>query len=100
MLAVNSDNPRHSSSIFPLLPKDEADNFSSPLPKDEVILGIASKERVNSNRQFILFHSANIFGHAVCYYIDPTLEEVWFLGYQIFFMNVNALCIASEVPLH
>lgn len=55
---------------------DEADNFASPLPKAEVILGIASKERVNSNRQFILFHSANIFGHAVCYYSDPTREEV------------------------
>lgn len=63
---------------------DEADNFPSPLHKDEVILGVASKERVNSNRQFIMFHSASIFGHAVCYYSDPTREEVWFLGYPVF----------------
>lgn len=31
-----------------------------------------------------MFHSANIFGHAVRYYNDPTHEEVWFLGYPVF----------------
>lgn len=64
------------AAYFLCCQRDEAGNFSSPLPKDEVILGIASKERVTSNRQFILFHSADIFGHAVCYYSDPAHEEV------------------------